>query len=206
MKIIPKLKFYAPAIALLSLGTLIVLGGTVNSESASESSLGKHTEMERIAQDIHATPNVLEGTVTINKTLTVPKGVLMVFTDSNLKEASTFGEIDQDGHYFINNIPEGQVRLALRPDTETSLKTMGIPKNNRNLDQRSKRRKGKEGARLSEEANSTMDQSYLTGLSGETRVLLVGAMSKYGNPRSENAFKTTIAEGVNHVDINFKIP
>ena len=206
MKIIPKLKFYAPAVALLSLGTLIVLGGTVNSGSSSESKLGKHTEMERIAQDIHATPNVLEGAVTINKTLPVPKGVLMVFTDSNLKEAATFGEINQDGSYFINNIPEGQVRLVLRPDTETIVKTMGIPKNDRNLDPRSKRRKGKEGAGSSDEANSRMDPSYLTGFSGETRVLLVGAMSKYGNPRSENAFKTTVAEGVNHVDIDLKVP
>ena len=206
MKIMPKLKFYAPAVFLLSLGALLFLSGAVNSESVCNSTHEKKTERERIIQDTHTTLNLLEGTVVINKTLTVPKGVLMVFTDSNIKDAVAFGEIASDGRYFINNVPEGRVRLVLRPNTETSVKTLGMPGKNHNVDLKSKRRHGKEVAASPNDANSTMDQSYLTGLPGETRVLLIGAMSKYGNPRSENALRTTVVEGDNHLDIDFKVP
>ena len=136
----------------------------------------------------------------------------MAFIENNLIEASAYGDITSDGSFCIRNIPEGPVRLVLRPDTETILELPDASQNGNpmvHVKGRSLTTEEISAGRFDfapPQAANTDFTKITAGLSEADRHLLLGAFSKYGKPRGEHAVKTRIALGPNRLDIDFKVP
>ena len=214
---IPNLKYYAPAAGIVALGLVLLLGGAVRTQANSKpvpppTVRAKLIEATVADADAAGNVNTLEGKVTINKSTPVPKGVLMVFEQDKPFEASTFGDIAPDGHFHISHVPLGKVSVVLRPDTETVLDLLGMPKDGK-LKIKAKRR----GPSMQDLAEGKYDFSsakpietaftaFLKALPEEKRYLLMGAFFKYGKLQNENTIKTSISEGFNRINIDLIVP
>jgi len=194
MKIPAKLKFYGPFAACLSAGGLFFLCGTVNSANQQNMPPINTSEQQRILRNTLPTNNTVQGKATVNKSYSIQKGVLMIYTETNMKEAATYGNIDPNGGFFIDNVPGVQVIVVLRPDTE-AFRSDG---SRRKRVVGSNSRAGRMGL--------TPESKRLWGIDPDKRDLMIEAFGKYWAPDSENALKVKIFTGINQLDFDFKVP
>ena len=211
MKIMIGGKFYALVVGIIFLGLLIILGGLFagNPTDSSPALTVRGRLTEKRSSNLG---NTLEGKATINELVAIPKGVLMVFTQENTLEAATFGDIAPDGRFCIGGVSPGKVSLVFRPDTETILDFSGASPNGQ-MNFKSHRAGSKvndiaEGKFnfASEKLKETAFTAYLKGLPDAKRYLIVAALSKYGKPQTQETFQTTVVQGVNRINIDFKVP
>ena len=134
----------------------------------------------------------------------------MVFGEENTTDPATFGDIDSDG-VTIPNVPLGNVFLVLRPDTETVLKSIGIPQMKdlqfiRRIETRKQKQMGSGKGSRSNATELAIDPKFLTGLSLDDQLLLVRAFVLYGRPNVDSSLKVAIVRGLNNIDVNFQVP
>ena len=187
---------------IMTLGGTACLIGAVQTQW-SPTRLGPPSARERVAANGFGFNNFLEGSIAINGAV-APKGVVAAFVEEDLFHAVAFGDIRPNGNYTIKNLPSCQVILTLRKDLEQTPKGGPIPKNIADFERMPK---------VGEHAPHRFIHAQMEPAANQEQpgfkdsdFLIHRAYQKYGDPKSESAIRTVIAEGANRLDINLLIP
>ena len=178
------------------------------------------SEMERMTELSLKTGNTLEGKATINGTLPIPKGTLLVYESARLEEPSTFCELAPDGGFRMENVPADEFVVVLRLGVEP------VPSETDHIGVLSKKaaEKGRFGSMDASKPYRKMPAARLQKLPVKIRKatisespdfaivpepdrwLIDGAFSKFSNQKSPDAVRLKIAPGANAFDLKFQVP
>ena len=221
MNIDSKLKPYIPPGVVAVVGLAVMAYGLSTAEFDGEDERDPSISVSRDADKPFSPPadkeptqcqNSIEGSITVNK-MKVPRGTLMAYSDTDLVNEVSFGDIDPDGNFVIPNLAEGPVRLALRPAKDTILNTMGMP-SKKDFELLTKAESFRRDPSETRKSNRGVKKTNLAisgrrppGYTPDQHWILECAFSKYRSPENpDNYMRYNIVEGVQRIVIDLAIP